>query len=53
MIKELISFMMMGWPITSGEYDNLYTILIFIGVLTLLFIIIYLMIGEEREETET
>ena len=53
MKNELIFTMMMAWPISGGEYDNLYAVLIFLGVLTLLFIIIYLMVGEEREETET
>ena len=53
MKKELISSMMMAFPLTAGEYDNLYIVLIFVGVLTLFFVIIYLMVGEEREETET
>ena len=52
MKKELISSMIMALPLSAGQYDNLYTVLIFVGVLTLLFIIVYLMIGEEREETE-
>ena len=53
MKNELISAIMMALPLTAGEYDNLYIVLVFVGVLTLLFIIIYLMVGEEREETET
>jgi hypothetical protein len=53
MKKELISALMMAWPISDAEYNTLYSVLIFAGVLTLLFIIIYLMVGEEREETES
>ncbi|MHA1129223.1 MAG: hypothetical protein ACTSQI_10245 [Candidatus Helarchaeota archaeon] len=39
-------------PLSSQQYDKLYLGLIWLGVFTLLFIIVYLMIGEEREETE-
>jgi hypothetical protein len=53
MKKEFISALMMALPLSAKQYENLYTVLIFVGVLTLLFIIIYLMVGEEREETET
>jgi Ca2+/Na+ antiporter len=53
MKKGLISLMMMAFPISAAEYDKLYTVLVFVGILTLLFIVIYLMVGEEREETES
>ena len=53
MKKELLALMMMALPIGSKEYDQLYLVLVFVGILTLLFIVVYLMVGEEREETET
>ncbi|NVM29166.1 MAG: hypothetical protein HWN65_10015 [Candidatus Helarchaeota archaeon] len=40
-------------PLTDEQYKNLYTWMIFLAAFTLLFVIIYLAIGEEREETET
>jgi len=53
MNKGLISLMMMAIPLTAGEYDQLYIVLLFVGIFTLLFVVIYLMVGEEREETES
>lgn len=44
---------MMAFPVSAWDYDQLYIVLIFVGVITLLFIIVYLGVGEEKEETES
>ncbi len=44
--------MLLDFPLSAGDYNQLYLVMIFIAVFTLLLIIIYLMVGEEREETE-
>ncbi|MHA1648780.1 MAG: hypothetical protein ACTSYB_01200 [Candidatus Helarchaeota archaeon] len=48
----LLSSILLDLPLSSSEYDNLYYGMIWITIFTLLFVIIYLMVGEEREETE-
>ncbi|MHA1265133.1 MAG: hypothetical protein ACTSRS_07850 [Candidatus Helarchaeota archaeon] len=48
-----LAIVLMDLPLSSKDYENLYYGIAFLCIFTLLFIIIYLMVGEEREETES
>ena len=48
-----INSILLDLPLSPADYEDLFVGMVFLAAFTLLFIIIYLAIGEEREETET
>lgn len=53
MMSSILSTILLSLPLTGDDYETLFYGMIFVCVFTLLFIIVYLMVGEEREEAET
>ena len=51
--NAIIPLLLMQLPLPSDEYDDLFLIMVFVAIFTLILVIVYLMVGEEREETET
>ena len=53
MVNSVLSLILLDLPLDTEEYTNVFYGMVFVCIFTLLFIIVYLMIGEEREERET
>ena len=51
--KVSLPLFLMQLPLSGGDYDDLFLAMVFVAIFTLILVIVYLMVGEEREETET
>ncbi|MBD3230695.1 MAG: hypothetical protein GF329_21130 [Candidatus Lokiarchaeota archaeon] len=51
-IIEIISFLLQTRALNSTQYRALYNIMVFIGVIVVILVMAYILIGKEPEEEE-